>query len=264
MAGILQVEEADYTTAYSYFLEAYDNYESTKNSRAVACLQYMILSKVLNGDVKNINKASGGTGAKLGDINIVSDLTALLSSSKVALRYASARDINSSGSGSGSGSSSSSEGGGATTGQLRDLEAMIHVSKAAGMKSLETFKFVVTTYSDVFQKDVLIRHNLERLYDKMLEQNLLKIISPYSCVEITYVAERIKLQYDIVERKLSQMILDHRFSGILDQGKGHLIIFPPKKDVSNMTKGLEIIENMSQAVQTLAARAKKLNNSATV
>jgi 26S proteasome regulatory subunit N6 len=252
MAGVLQVEEADYTTAYSYFLEAYDNYEATKNPRAVACLQYMILSKVLNGEVKNISKPTGGSSDSLGEVNIVSDLTALLSSSKVALRYAAARD------------ESTSSGGGASGSQLRDLEAMIHISKAAGIKSLERFKHVVTVYNDVFQKDVLISHNLERLYDKMLEQNLLKIISPYSCVEISYVAQRIKLPYDVVERKLSQMILDIRFSGILDQGKGHLIIFPAKKDVSNMSKGLEVIENMTQAVQSLAARAKKLNNSVAV
>ena len=52
-----------------------------------------------------------------------------------------------------------------------------------------------------------------------------RIIEPYSKVQVDYVAKKIGLPQAEVEKKLSQMILDKKFLGILDQETGVLIIF---------------------------------------
>jgi len=120
----------------------------------------------------------------------------------------------------------------------------------------------VTKYEKYLRSDDLISHQLDELYQKMLELNLLKIVHPYSCVEISHVAKKIKLPEVDVERKLSQMILDRRFSGILDQGKGHLIIYENSSEDKAYTKGLEVISNIGQVVDALFSRAKALEKTA--
>lgn len=118
------------------------------------------------------------------------------------------------------------------------LESMRRIALACKERSLSAFQGtwrVSSCYSDSFPyhspfclaaaaadenitKDPFLKTHLSQLYDTLLEQNLLRIIEPFSCVEIQHVADRIGLPMPNVERKLSQMILDEKFHGILDQG----------------------------------------------
>lgn len=49
--------------------------------------------------------------------------------------------------------------------------------------------------------DPIIRAHLSALYDTLLEQNLLRIIEPYSCVEIEHVAKGVQQPVREVEVK---------------------------------------------------------------
>lgn len=209
MSGVLHCEEGDYTTAYSYLLEAFDAYDQSNDKRAVLCLKYMILAKVLN--------------------ETPGEVPAILSG-KFGVKHAGP-----------------------------DIEAMAEIAKAARVRSLEDFKKTVKERDAYLTKDDLISHHLDLLYDKMLEANLLKIIFPFSSVEISHVSKLINLPVDVVEKKLSQMILDHRFSGILDQGKGHLIIYDTAPADNSFSTGVEIIQNIGLVVEALNVRATNRN-----
>ncbi|RLN49822.1 hypothetical protein BBJ29_004637 [Phytophthora kernoviae] len=140
-----------------------------------------------------------------------------------------------------------------------DLEAMQAVAKAHEQRSLELFEAATQKYAAQLVEDPLIKTHLGKLYEQLLESNLIKIIQPFSCVEIEHVAKLIKLPLAQIELKLSQMILDHKFHGILDQGKGQLIVYDSPTEDKTYTSGLGVIENVGNIVDNLFRRAEKLH-----
>lgn len=114
-----------------------------------------------------------------------------------------------------------------------DVDAMKAVATAHEHRSLDEYQEALRAHREHLSDDPIIRNHLASLYDTLLEQNIVRVIEPYSKVEIEYVAQTVKQPTREVESKLSQMILDKVFHGILDQGAGTLIVFEePEDDVS--------------------------------
>lgn len=247
MSGILHCEEGDYNTAYSYFLEAFEQLDTlegnaqkkgegvAKNengkggdaSTALKCLKYMMLCKILDNLTKALKlSAQGGVGAKSDKSSL--DISSIISS-KQGVKY---------------------------SGQ--DIDAMTAIGNAASARSLSQYESVTSKYTVELQGDLLIKHHLNFLHEQLLESNLIRIIEPYSCVEITHVANLIEMPQATVEKKLSQMILDQKLNGILDQGKGQLIVYEDNEKDLAMEKGLNVIGNMDEVVSSLFLRSRAL------
>ncbi|EJD45826.1 hypothetical protein AURDEDRAFT_165280 [Auricularia subglabra TFB-10046 SS5] len=63
-------------------------------------------------------------------------------------------------------------------------------------------------HRDELSSDPTIRSHLAALYHTLLEQNLLRIVEPYSVVEVAFDAQSVAQDRQRVAAKLSQMILD--------------------------------------------------------
>jgi 26S proteasome regulatory subunit N6 len=133
----------------------------------------------------------------------------------------------------------------------QNLEAMKAIARAHSNRSLEEYERALSSYRYELGSDAFIRNHLRRLYDAMLEQNLIKVIEPFSRVEIDHIAKMVGLDTQQVERKLSQMILDKVIIGVLDQGAGCLIIFDETHRDESYDAALQTIEKLSGVVDVL-------------
>jgi len=138
------------------------------------------------------------------------------------------------------------------------IEAMREVAKASQERSLELFQRALDAHPHELKEDLLISHHLDDLWNKLLEENLLKIIEPYTNVEVSHVAKQIKLPVEKVQQKLAQMILDKRVRATLDQGAGCLEIFEEAGDDSVLQGSLDIFTSLGRVVDTLFTRSRKV------
>ncbi|KAK6465656.1 hypothetical protein DFJ63DRAFT_283168 [Scheffersomyces coipomensis] len=208
-SGILNAEDKDYKTAFSYFIESFEGFNSQDDSRAILILKYMLLTKIM--------------------LNLVDDVNNILNNKNV-IKY-----------------------------QSKDIDAMKSIATAYSNRSLKEFENALLTYSTELKSDPIIKNHFNALYDNLLEQNLLKIIESYSCVELSHISKTIGLNLQQVEGKLSQMILDKVFYGVLDQGNGWLIIYDePRKDAA-YDASIDLIKNLSNVVDLLYEKASSLN-----
>ncbi|KAG2121942.1 proteasome regulatory particle subunit [Suillus clintonianus] len=208
-SGVLHAEDKDYTTAYSYFYETFENMSSQDDPAALNALKYMLLCKVM--------------------LNMPEDVTSLLSI-KLAVKYA----------------------------QLREIESMRAIALAHQNRNLADFEKALRDFKHELSSDPTIRSHLAALYDTLLQQNLLRIVEPYSVVEIEYVAKQVGQGRQDVEAKLSQMILDKVFHGVLDQGRGCLIVFDELEADNTYGAAIGTLEQVSKVVDSLYAKTVKI------
>ena len=142
--------------------------------------------------------------------------------------------------------------------QGAELDAMKAVASAYGARSLKDLQTVLASHEQELSDDPIIAAHLDSLRDSLMEQNLLRVIEPFSRVEIAHVASLIDLPLAEVETKLSQMILDGTFEGILDQGAGCLIVYDDKEQNAVYQATLDTIANMDRVVDSLTAKSSKI------
>lgn len=133
----------------------------------------------------------------------------------------------------------------------RDLEAMKAVARAHSNRSLQEFEQALATYRTELFLDPFIKQHFSQLYDQLLEQNIIRVIEPFSRVEIDHVAKLVQLPRDQVQGKLSQMILDKMISGVLDEGTGCLLVFDEVGKDQSYEAAIKTIKKLKDVVEVL-------------
>jgi len=205
-AGTLCSEEKDYKTAFSYFYEAFEGYNTVGDAKkAVLCLKYMLLGKIMNNKPEDVYSLVNG---------------------KAGIKYAG-----------------------------KQVTAMKSVADAYKERSIHAFQDAYNQYKEELGDDPVVHSQLKQLKSNLLEQNLIRLIEPFERVQIAHVAKLIDLPSKQVEDKLSEMILDKKFAGILDQGSGDLIVFDSAEGDATYAAAIETITELSSVVDRLYTKA---------
>jgi len=208
-SGILSAREKDFRTAYSYFYESFEAFNSAdKEGKAKDSMKFMMLTKIMMGRPQETNA---------------------IKNSKSGLKYSGPQ-----------------------------IDAMVAVAKAHEERSLKVFEKVLGQHKAQLEEDPIIKYHLTDLNETLLEQNILRILEPFSRVEIAHVAELIELPLERTQAKVREMILDQQLNGTLDQGIGVLIVFEKEQIRSTYDNALKTIKNTSEVLDTLYGMAKQV------
>lgn len=131
------------------------------------------------------------------------------------------------------------------------------VAQAAKQQNLLMFEKCKQVYEYELLEDQVIKRHFTYLYNTLLEDNLKKIIEPYSEVQIDYVAQSIGLPMDRILQKLSEMILDENIKGTLDQGRNCLIVFQEPESTEIFENAIETFQNLDGVIDSLYEKTQQ-------
>ena len=210
VSGFINGMEKDYTTAASYFYEAFENYYSLNmKNEMITALKYLILMKIMQkriGDIENlmVNK----------HIVIHSD------------------NIN--------------------------VVALNEIAKAYEKRNIDEYNRNIEKYQNELVNDEFVKENLEMLYNELLQENICRILEPYSCIELEHIAKMIKLDVKQIEKIIRLMIIEDKINGIIDQNRGILILYEDINSNRILSSGVELIGELNKLVDTLSEKAVKV------
>lgn len=142
-----------------------------------------------------------------------------------------------------------------------DVDAMKAIANAHKAASIHVLAEVLDKYRAQLLDDPIIKLHVSSLQENLLEANIRRVVEPFSRVQISHVAELMELPLPKVEAKLSQMILDKKLSGILDQGSGDLVLVEESQGDSALETSLQLIKELEGCVTRLYTKTQKLARS---
>ncbi|KAJ7916499.1 hypothetical protein B0H13DRAFT_1997476 [Mycena leptocephala] len=217
-SGILHAEEKDYKTAYSYFFEAFESQASAASFAPAV--------------KREVDGADGAVPTPVTGEQIDTEGKGALEALKYMLLCKVMLNL--------------------------PEDSMRAIARAHQDRNLADFEKALRDYKDELSSDPTIRSHLAALYDTLLEQNLLRIVEPYSVVELEYVSECVGQGRQAVEAKLSQMILDKVFHGVLDQGRGCLLVFDDTEADTTYATAIDTLQQVGKVVESLYAKTVKI------
>lgn len=230
-SGMVHADENDFKTAYSYFIEALDSYASQGHPRGALALKYMLLCKIMMQQPVTASEERNLYTTEETEEEEFNLMTILEKHQSKNTKYIL---------------------------DSQELAALQTIASAYKSRSLRAFETALATYPTQLGSDPMIHTHFQNLYEQLLVGNLLRLVTPYSRVQLAEVARQIDLPVDVVESKLCMMILDGQLSAIIDQHAQCLIMVEKPIYDQSFSLALETIKHLDGSLDALYQKATKI------
>ena len=138
------------------------------------------------------------------------------------------------------------------------IDALKQIAVAYKNRSLAQFDLAMKSNKAVLLDDPIIRSHLTDLYETLLEQNILRVVEPYTVIEVEHIAKVVGLERSMIEKKISQMILDNVLFGVIDEGNGCLELYEIEQKNVTFENLLGTVQQADLVLDALFEKSKKI------
>jgi 26S proteasome regulatory subunit N6 len=140
-----------------------------------------------------------------------------------------------------------------------EVNALLDIARAAEAQSLDRLNTVLEQRKVEISTDPVVVANIATLLETLEEQHLLRIVKPFSSVEIRRLAEIISLPVAKVEDRIVQMILDQKLKATINQSTGVLNIFDEEVNNEMFVESIAYFQELDGVVDALYSRCNLLS-----
>ncbi|KAH9385159.1 26S proteasome regulatory subunit N6 [Nematocida major] len=141
--------------------------------------------------------------------------------------------------------------------QSRDdecIKILCSIGKCVLDRDLRKCRSIVYENMSLIESDEFLMNHLKSLCDSLIDSNILKIIEPYSNINIEYIGNVLNFSLDVIENRLRRMILDEKIKGDIDQETMCINIQRNEAKKSHRAEAEEILDVLDDTINTILTK----------
>ncbi|KAI5190393.1 26S proteasome regulatory subunit N6 [Nematocida minor] len=134
------------------------------------------------------------------------------------------------------------------------IKMLYEIGKCVLDRDLRKCRDIVDENVKLIESDEFLTNHLRCLCDNLIDSNILKIIEPYSNINIEYIAKVLNFNLDVIEDRLRRMILDEKIKGDIDQETMCINIQKSEDKKSHRAEAEEILNVLEDTISTILTK----------
>lgn len=138
------------------------------------------------------------------------------------------------------------------------IVAIEELSNVYQKRQYQSLSQLLVKYPLELASDPLISDQLTTIRSGLLEEQIKKILAPYSRVDIAFLIAKLDLEHDVIHGAICELILDNKLHATIDNNTGDIVLMDKPKKNELLDNCEASIEHMNKVVTLLSDRLQKL------